>query len=145
MKLATLAILMTITLTAADGPETGWHPTPPIASAMRRAWVDTVSSFITGVEAGFRVDNRAGGETVVQTRITNQTMRQKLDIIPGVTVAIYHVHPQNADPMPSSADRRLADTWGVKIYTIHYAGLYMYDPATKKTEMLRHRLDWLRD
>ncbi len=144
MKLATLAIWMTMTLTAADGPETGWHPTPQIALAMRKAWAETVGSSTTGVEAGFRVDNRAGAEMVVQTGTTNQAMRQKMTIIPGVTVAIYHVHPRSADPMPSVADRRLADTWGVKVYTIHYAGLFIYDPATKKTERLRERLDWLR-
>lgn len=144
MKIAGLVILMTMTSAAAAGTETGGTPTPEVASAMRKAWADAVGSLMTNVEAGFRIDRRETGETVVPSRITNQSMRQRMAIIPGVTVAVYHVHPKSADPQPSDADRRLADRWRIKVYTMHYAGLYVYDPETKTTERLKERLDWLR-
>ena len=82
MKIATLAMLMVMTLTAADSAGTEWRATPRLAAAMKKAWGDSAGSFVTNIEAGFRVDNGATGETVIATHITNQGMRQKMDLVP---------------------------------------------------------------
>jgi hypothetical protein len=58
-------------------------------------------------------------------------------------VAIVHTHPNSCSPRPSEQDRRVADKWGVPNYTITIKGMYVYDPATKKTSKVLNRLDWL--
>ena len=58
-------------------------------------------------------------------------------------VAIFHTHPNTANPQPSSADRKIADALGVPIFTLTARGMYVYDPGTKKVTMVRRDLDWL--
>ena len=58
-------------------------------------------------------------------------------------LAIVHTHPNNSDPRPSEQDRRVADKYGVPNFTITISGMYVYDPATKKTSKVLNGLDWL--
>jgi hypothetical protein len=59
------------------------------------------------------------------------------------TVAIVHTHPNECDPKPSPTDARVADYYHVPIFTITISGMFVYDPATKKTSKLLDGLDWL--
>jgi hypothetical protein len=61
---------------------------------------------------------------------------------PGA-VAIVHTHPNNASPKPQRADCKIADKYGVPIFTITIKGMYVYDPYTKKTTMILDGLKWL--
>jgi hypothetical protein len=58
-------------------------------------------------------------------------------------LAIVHTHPNSCDPKPSEQDRRVADQYGVPNFTISVHGMYVYDPATKKTTKVMNGLDWL--
>ncbi len=75
--------------------------------------------------------------------LTNDWRRQAVPIVPGITFAVFHVHPSRQEPVPSARDRVVADRYGLKILTIHRYGLYEYDPLTKKTTRLRKGLDWM--
>jgi hypothetical protein len=57
--------------------------------------------------------------------------------------AIIHTHPNRDDPKPSEHDRRVADNYGVPIFTITISGMYMYSPATRQTSKVLDGLDWL--
>jgi hypothetical protein len=57
--------------------------------------------------------------------------------------AIVHTHPYNRDPMPTRRDEEVADKFRVPIFTITRQGVFMYDPATKKTSKVMDKLDWL--
>jgi hypothetical protein len=59
-------------------------------------------------------------------------------------IAIVHTHPNNSDPKPADQDKRVADKYGVPNFTITISGMYVYDPATKKTSKLMNGLDWLK-
>ncbi len=116
---------------------------PRVIAAMTRAWGQAASSWVKGVEAGFRIDAAVGGFTVVGG-FTNESMTQKISINPGRTIAIYHVHPKYADAQPSRADIKLGDTWFVRVYVMHVTGLYVYDPALKQSRKLRSGVSWLK-
>lgn len=58
-------------------------------------------------------------------------------------IAVVHTHPNDVDPRPLEADLRLADRFGVPVFTITRRGMYVYDPDTKKISILQEGLDWL--
>lgn len=58
-------------------------------------------------------------------------------------LAIVHTHPNKSDPRPTEQDRRVADKYHVPNFTITISGMYVYDPATKKTSKVLNGLDWL--
>ena len=116
---------------------------PNVNGAMKTAWMQTGGG-TTGMEATFRLDGALSGYRIVAAPLSNEFWQQKILIIPGETFALFHVHPNRADPRPSRTDRNIAKKYGLKIYTMHAHGLYEYDPVTAKTTKLRDRLDWLR-
>ena len=117
-----------------DGPE--------IVAAMKTAWAQSLAG-MTGFEATFRLDGNPSDYEVVVLPYTNEYMKQKIEIIPGRTFAVFHVHPCKAEPAPSGQDKKLAHKYGLKIVTIHLRGLYEYDPVTRKTTKLRNGIDWI--
>ena len=58
-------------------------------------------------------------------------------------IAVVHTHPNGVDPKPAGHDLRLADRFGVPVFTITQRGMYVYDPELKKTSMVQDGLDWL--
>jgi hypothetical protein len=149
MKIATIAISMLLATVQVHGESTAVTISTQIQdarviSAMKQAWIQT-QSCTNGTEAGFRLDEADGNLIVISQPFTNQHMKEKMQILPGVTTAIFHVHPSDADPRPSIGDMKVADRYGVRIYTMHRSGLYVYDPATGKTTRLQERLTWLKD
>ena len=59
------------------------------------------------------------------------------------TVAIVHTHPNGTDPRPQGEDIKVADKYGVPIFTITSRGMFVYDPGTKSTSLVKRDLDWL--
>ena len=59
-------------------------------------------------------------------------------------IAVVHTHPNKAAPEPQGSDLMLADKFQVPMFTITLAGMYLYDPATKKTTKVHDGLDWLK-
>lgn len=58
-------------------------------------------------------------------------------------VAIFHTHPKSVDPRPSVDDMKVADKYNVLMFTLTMRGMYVYDPASKKTSAVLYGLDWL--
>lgn len=58
-------------------------------------------------------------------------------------IAVVHTHPNGVDPKPCGEDLRLADRFGVPVFTITQRGMYVYDPETRKISMVQEGLDWL--
>jgi hypothetical protein len=115
---------------------------PNVLAAMKTAWAESVNGR-AGIEASFRLDGSPSRYKVVPTLQTNQFRRQAIVLIPGVTFAIFHVHTAKGDPPPSPDDRRVADQYRLRMYTIHTQGIFVYDPATKETTKLRDGMRWL--
>ena len=59
-------------------------------------------------------------------------------------VAIVHTHPNGTDPRPGEQDKRVADKYCVPNFTLTRTGMYVYDPATKRTSKVFNGLDWLK-
>lgn len=88
----------------------------------------------------FRMEG--GGYTGGSPGFTNEYRQSTFEWNPAA-VAIVHTHPNSSDPRPSEQDRRVADKYGVPIFTITISGMYMYNPATKKISKVLKGLDWL--
>jgi hypothetical protein len=58
-------------------------------------------------------------------------------------IAIVHTHPNSAPSKPTEEDMKVADKYGVPIFTITNRGMFMYDPATKNTVTVHRTTDWL--
>ena len=115
---------------------------PRVRAAMITAWNESSHGTET-LEAGFRLDGTPSDFTVVASQFTNQRMKQTMAITPA-TFAIFHIHPLRGNPEPSPADKRMADTFKVKVFTIHAWGLHVYDPATGKITKLRDGVGWMK-
>ena len=116
---------------------------PKVITALKSIW--TQSAFgVLNVEATFRLDGSASDYRIVVVPSTNQFMRQVVPVVSGITFAVFHVHPMRGQPDPSQTDKNVADTYQLKIYTIHVRGLYEYDPVTKQTTKLRDGVDWMK-
>lgn len=59
------------------------------------------------------------------------------------TIAIIHTHPNRSSARPEGEDLNVADRYGVPIFTITNRGMYVYDPATKRTSKVMDGMDWL--
>jgi hypothetical protein len=116
---------------------------PDVVSAMRTAWQEAMNG-AARIEATFRLDGSPSDYTVIAAPATQQHRKQTVQIVVGATFAVFHVHTVRAEPEPSPQDRRIADTYKLRMYTMHHHGLYEYDPATRKTTLLRIGLDWLK-
>jgi hypothetical protein len=113
-----------------------------VIAAMRTAWQLTGNGS-SRIEAAFRLDGSPENYEVIPAPMTNEIMNQNVQIIPGRTFAVFHVHPSVADPLPSRQDKKAADRFQVKILTMHRYGLYEYDPVTRRTTMIRNGTQWL--
>lgn len=58
-------------------------------------------------------------------------------------LAVVHTHPNRTDPKPLGQDLRLANRFGIPVFTITLRGMYVYDPSTEKTSRVLDGLDWL--
>jgi hypothetical protein len=59
------------------------------------------------------------------------------------TIAIVHTHPNTSDPRPQLDDIKVADKYGVPVFTVTSQGMYVYDPSAKKISMVINGVDWL--
>ena len=73
---------------------------------------------------------------------TNEMRQVTFTWVPNA-VAVVHTHPNRNDPRPSNLDIELADRFNVPMITITIHGMYVYEPATKKTTRVFDGLDWL--
>jgi hypothetical protein len=94
-----------------------------------------------GVVLIYRMDD--GSYTGELQRFTNEYGKATFAWKPGI-VAIVHTHPNKADPKPADQDKFVAEKYGIPNFTITIDGMYLYDPATKKTIKVLNGLDWLR-
>jgi hypothetical protein len=57
--------------------------------------------------------------------------------------AVVHTHPNSSNAQPSGEDIKIAARLSIPVCTITSRGLFVYDPATRKTAKLHDGLDWL--
>lgn len=94
-----------------------------------------------GVVLIFRMED--GSYRGISQGFTNEYQKFTFKWNPAA-VAIVHTHPNSGDPKPGEQDKRVADKYGVPNFTITMSGMYVYNPATKKTSKVLNGLDWLK-
>ena len=58
-------------------------------------------------------------------------------------IGVVHTHPNSSGSRPQPEDIRLADKFGVPVFTLTYRGMFIYDPDTRKVSLVQDGLDWL--
>ena len=113
-----------------------------VIEAFQKAWriSKAGTSAVEGVVLVFQ--NADGSYTGKSQGHTNQYKAFTFTWDPQA-IAIVHTHPNTTDPRPQPEDMKIADRFRVPMLTITSRGMYMYDPATKKTTKLLDGLDWL--
>jgi hypothetical protein len=117
-----------------------------VIQAMDRAWQRS-SLGTQGVEEGFAlVRGPRGTYTIVDLPTTNAQRNIRLKLPVG-TFALYHVHPNNGDPLLSPQDLDTAKENNIWVMAFSRNGLWMADPTSlvkgKPTETkLADDTDW---
>lgn len=58
-------------------------------------------------------------------------------------IGVVHTHPNTSGSQPQPEDKRLADRFGVPVFTLTSRGMFIYDPDTRKVSLIQDGLDWL--
>lgn len=117
---------------------------PQVRATMRGAWIHAQGGTNKEIEILILVYKKSDG-TLFGVRQTKPCRRFHCEFsYTGDVVAIFHTHPNFVDPRPSILDRTAADKTGLPVVTLSSSGMYLYDPATKKTTQLSKALDWLK-
>lgn len=116
---------------------------PTVIDAMTHIWRSTRNG-TSGHEASFTLDGSPDSYNVNFAPVDREpgpNWRDRVQVGPN-TFALFHVHPNEADPRPSDADMNIANAHGMKMYTISQQGLFQYDPSTKKTTQVAVGARW---
>ena len=116
--------------------------TTDVVKEFEKAW--TISNNGTSGKEGLVLLFQAfdGGYLARLQRKTNELRQVTFTWVPNA-IAVVHTHPNRNDPKPSNNDIQLADRLKVPVVTITLQGMYVYDPATKRTTRVFDGLDWL--
>lgn len=124
---------------------------PDVIDAMKTIWAQTMNGS-SGSEASFTVNGSLAGYNIEPQPYTNERSKQQLKIHPGVTFALFHVHPNAAGPKPSTpgnnyennryGDTGYADMFKYDVYVVSKGGLWIYSWERKMDIQYRQNLDW---
>lgn len=108
-----------------------------------RAWAASANG-VRSTEAIVLVFRMADGSIkAVPGGYTNEAFKFTFKWNPA-TFAVIHTHPNRKAPEPQPPDVMIADRFGVPMFTITFSGMYLYDPATRRTSKVFDGLDWLK-
>ena len=124
---------------------------PDVIDAMKKIWAESGNG-LRGTEASFTVNGSLGNYSIEIQSYTNEPKHQHLTINPGITFAVFHVHPGGSGAKPSTpgnnaegnplGDTGIADKYKFDIYVVSSRGLWMYSWERKKDIQYRENLDW---
>lgn len=107
-----------------------------------RAWIRAGDGFAANESVVLILRMVGGGYSARSLGTTNQNRAFTFGWHPA-TVAIVHTHPNGSDPRPQGEDINVADKYRVPVFTITSRGMFVYDPSTKTTSLVKRNLDWL--
>lgn len=107
-----------------------------------RAWIRAGDGTAANESVVLILRMVGGGYSARSLGTTNQNRAFTFGWHPG-TVAVVHTHPNGSDPRPQGEDIKVADKYGVPVFTITSRGMFVYDPRTRTTSMVKRNLDWL--
>jgi hypothetical protein len=113
-----------------------------VVRELEKAWWIS-SNGTNGKEGAVLIFQALGGGYIAKVqRKTNEQRKVTFPWVPNA-IAIVHTHPNKSDPKPSADDVKLAERLKVPMFTIGIQGMWVYNPATKKTSLIHPGLDWL--
>ena len=126
LRLLCILLLLCGAVQAAEPFTTPVYQSPTVVAAMRVMWRSHVDGK-DGSESTIILHlRRPDGTPVVRTvPDTKDFSRETFPLMPGDT-AVIHTHPASKDPHPSEADKKIADKYGIEMFTLSAAGVYRY-------------------
>ena len=112
-----------------------------VIAKFREAWIRT-SNGTTSTESVVLIQ-RASDDRFTAKLLSNTNQYKCFTFIwePG-TVGILHTHPNSSPPKPQDDDIKVADKYGVPIFTLTIRGVFVYDPMTQKITKLIDGFTW---
>ena len=115
---------------------------PDLVAELRRAWrlAERGDSNRETAVLIVRTPDGAYASELKQDPSGYQTVT--FQVRPGV-VAIFHTHPNRSPAQPSPQDIHNSDRLQVPNFTLTSRGMWLYDPAARKTTLVMPFLSWL--
>jgi hypothetical protein len=114
-----------------------------VANEFEKAW-RSAGSGADSIEAVVLLYKKIDGSLMARSpHLTYQSKQFGFKWVPNI-IGVVHTHPNTANPRPQGEDKHVADRFGIPVYTITSRGMYMYDPATKRTSLVQDGLDWMK-
>ena len=113
-----------------------------LVDEFQKAWMESKNGTSNREAVVLVFRSVAGSYTGRVLPITNEQTQLTFRMDPAA-IAVVHTHPNHCDPAPSRDDRQLADRLRVPVITITKSGMFVYDPAAKRTRKVQNGLDWL--
>lgn len=149
MKLKHLAVILALAAPA-------WAQPPiycerEVIKAMNIIWHESALG-TSGREGAFELDHDRDTYEIILEPVTGQIGFQTINTRPGLTFAVFHVHPNMGTGEPSTptnnfqdnktGDTGIADLGHFDIYVVSNRGLSVYYWETKRVVWLRHNTEW---
>ncbi|HEU4386627.1 MAG TPA: hypothetical protein VFV34_02435 [Blastocatellia bacterium] len=112
-----------------------------IIKEFKRAWTSSEAG-ASNFEGLVLIYPKPGGSYLAVSQGCYDDRRCVFTWRPNI-IAIVHTHRNKDDRRPSPQDERVANRFGVPIFTITSRGMYLYDPETRRTTQIMDGLDWL--
>lgn len=111
---------------AAESFSTPVYESPAVVAAMRVMWRSHVDGKDGSESTIILHSRRPDGTPIIRTvPDTKDFSRETFPLMPGDT-AVIHTHPASKDPRPSETDKKIADKYGIEMFTLSNEGVYRY-------------------
>jgi RHS repeat-associated protein len=125
-----------------SGGATGGLPcNPGFIKASNQAWM-RASNGQTAAEAGFWTKGSVQNPTFINLPYTNQPLTITGLQVPTGAIALTHTHPNNSVAAPSPGDMHNSNASGLPFYVLSSRGMYVFNPGTKASVLLRPNISW---
>ena len=109
----------------------------------KKAWI-SVGAGADRKEAVVLLYSKVDGSLMARPlRLTYESWKFGFNWNPAI-IGVVHTHPNTSGSRPSYEDQRLADKFGVPVFTLTSRGMFIYDPDTRKVSLVQDGLDWLK-
>ena len=115
-----------------------------VVSKFREAWQRVAGGMLPSESVILILRMGDGSYRTLMPNPTNEYKRFTFAWNPA-TIAIVHTHPNGCPAQPEGDDLAIADKYRVPIFTITSRGMFVYDPATRKTTRVLEGTQWQND
>ena len=113
-----------------------------IVGEFRKAWL-VAGGGVKEIEGVVLLYQRPDGTVMARSQGQTNQRRQFTLTLSSDVIAIVHTHPNNCFPHPNGADLKIAERFGIPVFTITNRGMFVYEPGAKRISKVKDGMRWL--